>query len=88
MMRLRSLLLTGAFAVASVGAGIAMTAQPAHAFVVNGDYCNSYTAGWIYWANEASVELSRNDFEETPYFQYAWGKVNYYSSLMWQYNCP
>jgi hypothetical protein len=87
MVRLRNLLLGSALALAFTGATVVVT-TPAQAFEVNGDYCNRYTAGWIYWANQATDELSRNNFEETPYFNYAWGKVHQYSELLWQYNCP
>jgi hypothetical protein len=86
--RLRNLLVAAPIAGVLAVTGLAAGAQPADAFVTVSDYCQGYTAGYIYWGNQATDELTRNNFEETPYFNYAYARAVAYGKLMDQYNCP
>lgn len=87
MKRLRNLLVAAPIAGVLAVTGLAAGMQPAAAFVTPTDYCQGYIAGYIYWANQATDELTRNNFEETPYFNYAYARSVAYGKLMDRYNC-
>lgn len=88
MKRLRNLLVAAPIAGVLAVTGLAAGTQPADAFVTASDYCQGYTAGYIYWANEATDELTRSNFEQTPYFNYAYAQAVAYGKLLDHYNCP
>ena len=87
MKRLRNLLVAAPIAGVLAVTGLAAGTQPADAFVTVSDYCQGYTAGYIYWGNEATNELTSHNFEQTPYFNYAFARAVAYGRLMDQYNC-
>jgi hypothetical protein len=67
------------------GAGLAVIAQPAYAFVTEADQCGVYLYNYNQWNNKAWDEWVANG--DTPYFTYAVGRANYYSGLFSSNHC-